>query len=64
MQAKLEIQPEGSYNEQVRAAALSGDLPDLLDLDGPNYANCVWSGYLAPLSGLVSKATMDDVLPS
>ena len=64
MQAKLEIQPEGSYNEQVQAAALSGDLPDLLDLDGPNYANYVWSGYLAPLSGLVSKATMDDVLPS
>jgi multiple sugar transport system substrate-binding protein len=63
-QAKLEIQPEGSYNEQVQAAALSGNLPDLLDLDGPNYANYVWSGYLAPLNGLVSAKTMGDMLPS
>ncbi len=62
--AKLEIQPEGSYNEQVQAAALSGNLPDLLDLDGPNYANYVWSGYLAPLNGLVSAKTMGDMLPS
>ena len=33
--AVLEIQPEGAYNEQVQAAALSGGLPDLLDFDGP-----------------------------
>lgn len=39
MQASLELLPEGSYNEQVAAAALAGDLPDLLDFDGPNYAN-------------------------
>ena len=64
MPAKLEIQPEGSYNEQVQAAALSGNLPDLMDLDGPNYANYVWSGYLAPMNGLVSKKTIDDMLPS
>lgn len=64
MQAKLEIQPEGSYNEQVQAAALSGNLPDLLDLDGPNYANYAWSGYITPLNGLVSKKLLDDMLPS
>ncbi|MEY4909328.1 MAG: hypothetical protein RL260_3046 [Pseudomonadota bacterium] len=62
--AKLEIQPEGSYNEQVQAAALSGNLPDLLDLDGPNYANYAWSGYIAPLNGLVSAKTLSDMLPS
>jgi multiple sugar transport system substrate-binding protein len=27
--------PEGSYNGQVQAAALAGDLPDVLELDGP-----------------------------
>lgn len=64
MPAKLELQPEGSYNEQVQAAALSGTLPDLLDFDGPNYANYVWSGYLLPLNGLVSKKTLDDTIPS
>jgi multiple sugar transport system substrate-binding protein len=64
MQAILEVQPEGAYNEQVQAAAASGGLPDLLDFDGPNYANYVWSGYLAPLSDLVSKETLDDMIPS
>ena len=48
MQAVLEVQPEGAYNEQVQAAAASVGLPDLLDFDGQNYANYVWSGYLQP----------------
>jgi multiple sugar transport system substrate-binding protein len=62
--AVLEIQPEGAYNEQVQAAALSGGLPDLLDFDGPNYANYVWSGYLLPLNDLISKKVLDDTLSS
>jgi multiple sugar transport system substrate-binding protein len=64
MPAVLEVQPEGAYNEQVQAAAASGGLPDLLDFDGPNYANYVWSGYLTPLNDIISKETMDDMLPS
>ncbi|MBU4511504.1 ABC transporter substrate-binding protein, partial [bacterium] len=34
--------PEGSFNEQVSAAALAGDLPDLLDFDGPFLYNYAW----------------------
>ena len=64
MQASLELLPEGSYNEQVAAAALAGDLPDLLDFDGPNYANNVWSGYLAPLNNLVSADVIANLSPS
>lgn len=64
MQAELVLLPEGSYNEQVQAAALAGDLPDLLDFDGPNYANYVWSGYLQPLNGLVPQATIANEIPS
>jgi multiple sugar transport system substrate-binding protein len=64
MPAVLEVQPEGAYNEQVQAAAASGGLPDLLDFDGPNYANYVWSGYLSPLNDLVSADTMADMIPS
>ncbi len=63
-QAVLELLPEGSYTEQVQAAALAGDLPDLLDFDGPNYANYVWSGYLAPLNDLVAAETIANVSPS
>ena len=36
--------PEGSYNDQVNAAALAGDLPCLLDFDGPFLYNYVCVG--------------------
>ena len=62
--AVIEILPEGAYNEQVQAAALAGNLPDLLDFDGPNYANYFWSGYLTPLNDIVPKATLDNMIPS
>jgi len=62
--AVIEILPEGAYNEQVQAAALAGNLADLLDFDGPNYANYVWSGYLVPLNDIVPKATIDNMIPS
>ena len=34
-QVNLVILPEGSYNQQVQAASLSGNLPDVLEFDGP-----------------------------
>ena len=34
VQVNAILLPEGSYNDQVNAAALSGDLPCLLDFDG------------------------------
>ncbi|ACL70305.1 ABC transporter substrate-binding protein [Halothermothrix orenii] len=61
---KLVQLPEGSYNEQVQAAAMSGDLPDVLDLDGPFIANYAWSGYLRPLEDYVSPELKEDLLPS
>jgi multiple sugar transport system substrate-binding protein len=56
--------PEGSYNEQVQAAALAGDLPCLLDFDGPFVYNYAWSGYLMPLDNYVSDELKADFLPS
>jgi len=56
--------PEGSYNEQVQAAALAGDLPDILDFDGPNVYNYAWSGYLIPLDDYLSEEIKNDLLPS
>ncbi len=64
VKAELVILPSGSYNDQVQAAALAGKLPDLLDFDGPNYANYVWSGFLTPLNGLVDDKIINSVLPS
>jgi len=56
--------PEGSYNDQVSAGALAGDLPCLLDFDGPFLYNYAWSGYLTPLDDYVSQELKDDFLPS
>ena len=56
--------PEGSYNDQVNAAALAGDLPCLLDFDGPFVYNYAWSGYLSPLDEYVSSDLKADFLPS
>ena len=54
--------PQGAYNDAVVAAAASGDLPCLLDLDGPIMPNWAWAGYLQPL-GISSEIT-DSLLPS
>lgn len=56
--------PEGTYNEQVQAAALSGQLPDLLDFDGPNLYNYTWAGHLIPLDEFVTPEMKKDFLPS
>ncbi len=56
--------PEGSFNEQVSAAALAGDLPDLLDFDGPFLYNYAWAGHLIPLDYYVSDYLRDDFLPT
>lgn len=56
--------PEGSYNDQVNSAALAGDLPCLLDFDGPFLYNYAWSGYLRPIDDYVSDELRNDFLPS
>ena len=56
--------PEGSYNEQVSAAALAGDMPDLLDFDGPFLYNYAWAGHLRPIDEFVSADLKADFLPS
>ncbi|MGJ9403423.1 sugar ABC transporter substrate-binding protein [Arthrobacter sp. KK5.5] len=54
--------PQGAYNDAVVAAAASGDLPCLLDLDGPIMPNWAWAGHLQPLN-LPTELT-DNLLPT
>ena len=42
--------PQESYNDAIASAAVSGNLPDILDLDGPIMSNWAWAGYLSPLT--------------
>jgi len=61
---KAILLPEGSYNDQVNAAAFAGDLPPLLDFDGPYLYNYAWSGYLIPLDTFITTAMRADFLAS
>ncbi|MEM9034403.1 MAG: sugar ABC transporter substrate-binding protein [Actinomycetota bacterium] len=56
--------PGGTYTDQVNAAALAGDLPCLLDFDGPFVYNFAWSEFLIPIDEYVSDELRADFLPS
>lgn len=58
---KLEQFPQGAYNDTIVAAAVAGNLPDIIDVDGPNMPNWAWAGYMAPLQ--LSEGTLDGFLP-
>lgn len=55
---------ENNYSDQVKAAAASGGLPDILDFDGPNLYNYAWNKNLVPLDNCISKGLKEDLLPS
>ncbi len=57
----LESFPQESYNDSIVAAALAGNLPDIVDVDGPVMPNWAWSGYLQPLP--IDESEFDDFLP-
>ena len=61
---ELTFIPERSYNAQVQAAAVAGELPDVLEFDGPFLYNYVWQGHLVPLDKLLSAGTQDELLLS
>lgn len=56
--------PGGNYNDQIKAAAASGTLPDILDFDGPNLYNYAWNKNLKPLDSCISSDLKADLLPS
>lgn len=58
---KLEQFPQGAYNDTIVAAAIAGNLPDIIDVDGPVMPNWAWAGYLAPLE--LSAGRLDGFLP-
>lgn len=45
----IESFPQESYNDSIEAAALAGNLPCIIDVDGPVMPRWAWAGYLQPL---------------
>ena len=60
---KVELQsfPQAAYNDSVVAGALAGNLPDILDVDGPVMPNWAWAGYLQPLT--IDETKIANFLP-
>ncbi|WP_295074477.1 extracellular solute-binding protein [Tabrizicola sp.] len=60
---KVELQsfPQAAYNDSVVAGALAGNLPDILDVDGPVMPNWAWAGYMQPLQ--IDEAKIEAFLP-
>jgi multiple sugar transport system substrate-binding protein len=57
----VESFPQAAYNDSVVAGALAGNLPDILDVDGPVMPNWAWAGYMQPLP--IDEALIADFLP-
>jgi multiple sugar transport system substrate-binding protein len=68
IQIDLVHMPEDEYNAQVQAAlygaSIAGNLPCLLDFDGPYVYNYAWGGILIPLDSYISPEMKADFLPS
>lgn len=60
---KVELQsfPQAAYNDSVVAGALAGNLPDILDVDGPVMPNWAWAGYMQPLK--IDESKIEGFLP-
>jgi multiple sugar transport system substrate-binding protein len=59
---KAEYFPQGAYNDAIVAAATAGDLPCLIDMDGPVMPNWAWAEAIVPLD--LPTALTDKFLPS
>ena len=57
----LEAFPQESYNSSIVAAAAAGELPDIIDVDGPVMPGWAWAGWMAPLE--LSEGALDNFLP-
>ncbi len=64
IRVKLTFLPERSYAAQVQAAAAAGELPDVLECDGPYLCRYAWQGQVVPLDAFLADSLKSDLLPS
>ena len=54
----------GGYSDKVNSSVLSGGLPDVLTLDGPNVAAYAENGIIQPLAELTEEESAEAELPT
>jgi multiple sugar transport system substrate-binding protein len=56
--------PQESYADSISAAALAGELPCIIDVDGPFIPNFAWAGNIIPLDEYISDELKEDLISS
>lgn len=64
VEARLHLVAEGDYNDDLQIALAQGDVPAVIEVDGPLLVGYVAQGVLAPLDDLLAPAALEDQLPS
>lgn len=59
----LNVVPVPGYVDAIQAASVSGNLPDIILLDGPNMAASAWAGTIQPIGDLIDPALLADTMP-
>lgn len=66
--AKIEYIPRdssgGGYEDKINAAISSGDLPDIIAVDGPNLSSYVSSNIVVPITDYISEEKISDYTSS
>lgn len=53
-----------AYEDKVNASLTSGDMPDILYVDGPNIASYAANGVILPIDEYIDDADLDDFVDS
>jgi fructooligosaccharide transport system substrate-binding protein len=68
IKAELEYIPRGGggsgYEDKINTALTTGQLPDVITLDGPNTAAYADAGIIAPIDQYISTESKADYMPS
>ena len=59
VKAELKLIPEADYTRSVQAAS-ADELPDVIEIDGPNVASMVYDQKIQPVDGFVSADTLSN----
>ena len=64
IQIKIDFKAEQGYADRLRSAALTSQLPDIIEIDGPYTAHFANLNILCDLDDLFSENFKDDFLPT